>query len=295
MLADFGLSKALEDGPTGLTTSGGLKGTLRYYSPELIRDEDSKHSLPSDIWAWGCLVLEALTDRLPYAEKKSEHSIIRALMNNEPPSDIESLSLPVTDLKNLLGRCWTIQPSERPSAIDCFQIIESALPTPRLMEGIDRTTALHVAVTAKSGRSDADESGRSDADGEVFSDEWLADMRRVKLYELIGSRWTDRGTGLCEGLWDDEVEHAHIVVRSGTSDVELLRSEIGLNDVYQRQQETLIWWREPDGTDYSLSFQDVNGCAEIWDFIIEVQRHLRVMFKFDAAVVEFQARTSHRI
>ncbi|KAG8977696.1 Platinum sensitivity protein [Tulasnella sp. 425] len=208
MLADFGLSKALEDGPTGLTTSGGLKGTLRYYSPELIRDEDSKHSLPSDIWA---------------------------------------------------------------------------------------TTALHVAVTAKSGRSDADESGRSDADGEVFSDEWLADMRRVKLYELIGSRWTDRGTGLCEGLWDDEVEHAHIVVRSGTSDVELLRSEIGLNDVYQRQQETLIWWREPDGTDYSLSFQDVNGCAEIWDFIIEVQRHLRVMFKFDAAVVEFQARTSHRI
>lgn len=58
ILADFGLSKALEDGPTGLTTSDGLKGTLRCYSPELIRDQDSSHSLPSDIWAWGCLVLE---------------------------------------------------------------------------------------------------------------------------------------------------------------------------------------------------------------------------------------------
>ncbi|KIO16917.1 hypothetical protein M407DRAFT_230281 [Tulasnella calospora MUT 4182] len=39
--------------------------------------------------------------------------------------------------------------------------------------------------------------------------------------------------------------------------------------------ETLIVWTEPDGTDYALSFQDVDGCAEIWDFIIEVQRHFR--------------------
>jgi protein phosphatase-4 regulatory subunit 3 len=39
--------------------------------------------------------------------------------------------------------------------------------------------------------------------------------------------------------------------------------------------DTLIVWTEPDGTDYALSFQDVEGCAEIWDFIIEVQRHFR--------------------
>ncbi|KIO15995.1 hypothetical protein M407DRAFT_34375 [Tulasnella calospora MUT 4182] len=132
MLADFGLSKALEEGPTGLTTSDGLKGTLRCYSPELIRDQDSSQSLPSDIWAWGCLVLEALAETIPYAEKKSEHSIIRALMNGESPSDTEKLSFPVSDLKTLLARCWTIQPSERPSAVDCLRAIESALSTPRL-------------------------------------------------------------------------------------------------------------------------------------------------------------------
>ncbi len=39
--------------------------------------------------------------------------------------------------------------------------------------------------------------------------------------------------------------------------------------------ETLIVWTEPDGTDYALSFQDVEGCGEIVDFIIEVQRHFR--------------------
>ena len=42
-----------------------------------------------------------------------------------------------------------------------------------------------------------------------------------------------------------------------------------------RFTETLIVWTEPDGTDWALSFQDVEGCTEIWDFIIEVQRHFR--------------------
>ena len=27
--------------------------------------------------------------------------------------------------------------------------------------------------------------------------------------------------------------------------------------------------------DFALSFQDVEGCSEIWDFIVEVQRHFR--------------------
>lgn len=62
MLADFGLSKSLEDGPSGLTTSKGLKGTLRYYSPELLKEqEDVSYDLPSDIWAWGCLAVEVRT------------------------------------------------------------------------------------------------------------------------------------------------------------------------------------------------------------------------------------------
>lgn len=33
-------------------------------------------------------------------------------------------------------------------------------------------------------------------------------------------------------------------------------------------------WTEPDGVDYALSFQDPEGCAEVWHFIQEVQRHM---------------------
>ena len=38
--------------------------------------------------------------------------------------------------------------------------------------------------------------------------------------------------------------------------------------------ETLIVWTEPNGVDYALSFQDPEGCAEVWHFIEEVQRHM---------------------
>ncbi|KAG8912031.1 hypothetical protein FRC00_005379, partial [Tulasnella sp. 408] len=117
ILADFGLSKALEEGPTGLTTSDGLKGTLRYYSPELICDTEACQSLSSEV----------LAEKIPYAEKKSEHSIIAALMNNEPPIDLQTLALSSPDVRDLLASCWTIQPQERPSARRCLDAIAAEL------------------------------------------------------------------------------------------------------------------------------------------------------------------------
>jgi protein phosphatase-4 regulatory subunit 3 len=36
--------------------------------------------------------------------------------------------------------------------------------------------------------------------------------------------------------------------------------------------DTLIVWTEPDGTDYALSFQEVEGCSDVWDYIVDVQR-----------------------
>lgn len=71
----------------------------------------------------------------------------------------------------------------------------------------------------------------------------------------------------------------------------ILKTTIRSSDVYQRQQgrsihslvsfrpvftvlhcsDTLIVWTEPDGVDYALSFQDPEGCMELWNFILEVQ------------------------
>lgn len=54
-LCDFGLSKVLEDVPSGLTTTKTSNYTLRYAAPEV--NNGAPHSLASDVWAWGCLLL----------------------------------------------------------------------------------------------------------------------------------------------------------------------------------------------------------------------------------------------
>ncbi|KAF8969370.1 component of IIS longevity pathway SMK-1-domain-containing protein [Flammula alnicola] len=99
--------------------------------------------------------------------------------------------------------------------------------------------------------------------------------RHFSVYELIGSRWIDQGTAFCFGQFSEETNEALLIARSerNYNDI-ILSTAIRSNDVYQRQQDTLIVWTEPDGVDYALSFQDPDGCAEVWNFILEVQRHM---------------------
>lgn len=54
----------LEDEPSGLTTSGSPKWTTRYASPELLMEEEARHTLESDVWAWGCLLLHVSFQQL---------------------------------------------------------------------------------------------------------------------------------------------------------------------------------------------------------------------------------------
>uniref|UniRef100_A0A0W0FQ02 Uncharacterized protein n=1 Tax=Moniliophthora roreri TaxID=221103 RepID=A0A0W0FQ02_MONRR len=106
-----------------------------------------------------------------------------------------------------------------------------------------------------------------------------SETKRVKVYELIGSRWIDHGTAFCYGHFSNDAAdgscEALLTARS-ERDYEhvILTTTIRSTDVYQRQQDTLIVWTEPDGVDYALSFQDKEGCAEVWNFIVDVQRHM---------------------
>ncbi|ODQ70862.1 hypothetical protein LIPSTDRAFT_56782 [Lipomyces starkeyi NRRL Y-11557] len=97
--------------------------------------------------------------------------------------------------------------------------------------------------------------------------------RRVKVYELQHENWHDRGTGFCIG--DVVNEEAYILVKSEEEiDRLLLEAKIYKEVQYQKQQDTLIVWTDPDETDLALSFQEGEGCAAIWEFITEVQKHL---------------------
>lgn len=108
-----------------------------------------------------------------------------------------------------------------------------------------------------------------------------ANSKRVKVYELKNNDWYDRGTGFCSGIshaQPDDSPDAQIVVYS-EEDPEraLLETQITKDDCYQKQQETLIVWTEPNGTDMALSFQEAEGCAAIWDFVSEAQSRIAAL------------------
>ncbi|KAG8974104.1 hypothetical protein FRC05_007852 [Tulasnella sp. 425] len=140
LLADFGLSKALDAGPTGFTTGNDARCTVRYSSPELLLQGTAGQSLRDDIWSWGCLVLEALTDKMPFADIETEPQLIFAIVQGRSPCDVNHLSLHAPQLRDLLLKCWSSQPNQRPAAVGCLHVVDPSLP--KLDVDADSSTTL---------------------------------------------------------------------------------------------------------------------------------------------------------
>ena len=91
-------------------------------------------------------------------------------------------------------------------------------------------------------------------------------LNRTKVYLLNDDgQWDDRGTGHAEIQYMPAEDAAFIIVMSEeNAETSLLQTKIHMQDIYQRQQDTIISWNEPDtGVDYALSFQNPDGCTEL--------------------------------
>ena len=99
-----------------------LVGTPLYMSPEILRG-----SLPneqSDIWAFGCTVLEMATNEVPYAElfakKKSKPTIWRLLSmlssHGKAPAVPDRVTQNAPVFADFLSKCLDVVPSCRPTA-----------------------------------------------------------------------------------------------------------------------------------------------------------------------------------
>ncbi|KAG8738679.1 hypothetical protein FRC10_006596 [Ceratobasidium sp. 414] len=127
MLADFGLSRIVAEMSTGLTTSS-CRGSYRWMSPELFGGVDDQIQVlvttASDVWAFGCLCFEILTDTLPWANIKNDIAVIQNVgsWGQRPPMvPIDESSV----IGHILRHCWMYEPSDRPIMCD----IEIALRT----------------------------------------------------------------------------------------------------------------------------------------------------------------------
>jgi serine/threonine protein kinase len=85
LLADFGLSKALEDlTAVPFTQSTGANGCYRWMAPELHED-GGQMTLKSDTYSWGMTALELYSDKVPYSRIKMPGSVVMEVAMGRTP------------------------------------------------------------------------------------------------------------------------------------------------------------------------------------------------------------------
>jgi len=104
---------------------------------------------------------------------------------------------------------------------------------------------------------------------------------RVKMYHLNDDgQWSDKGTGFCSCSYVEQLSGFGICIESEENDRYFARFKVVEADVYQRQGDTIITWKEPtNGIDLALSFQEEEGCREIWNKISDLQGKVSVDFR----------------
>ncbi|KAJ1305882.1 hypothetical protein OPQ81_010603 [Rhizoctonia solani] len=143
-LCDFGHSRFAETGPSHTDTtdaSSTFQATTRYMSPELFTEPVARPSLPSDIWAFGCVALEILSKLRPYHIIFSEHRVPAAIIQGRTPSTRPEPPYAAGCLNDSLWAvvkaCWSIDHRSRPAASILLERIKSMIG-----QGIISTTAL---------------------------------------------------------------------------------------------------------------------------------------------------------
>eukprot|EP00249_Psilotum_nudum_P024110 c29096_g2_i3 orf=615-3137(+) len=101
-------------------------------------------------------------------------------------------------------------------------------------------------------------------------------LQRAKVYRLNDEgKWDDKGTGHVLVDYLERSDAVGLVVIDEEDNATLLVHRISADDIYRRQEDTIISWTDPEAaTDLALSFQEAMGCSYIWDQICNVQRNI---------------------
>ncbi|XP_048636035.1 serine/threonine-protein phosphatase 4 regulatory subunit 3 isoform X2 [Brassica napus] len=91
-------------------------------------------------------------------------------------------------------------------------------------------------------------------------------LQRVKVYHLNeDGKWDDRGTGHVSIDYGERSEELSLCVVDEEDNETLLVHPINTDDIYRKQEDTIISWRDPErSTELALSFQETAGCSYVW-------------------------------
>ncbi|WNM25690.1 Stk1 family PASTA domain-containing Ser/Thr kinase [Demequina capsici] len=111
-VADFGLSRAIEDSTAGATSAGVIMGTVAYLGPELVSHGTADAS--TDVYAVGILLFEMLTGRQPFVGG-SPIEVATQHVHGDMPSPSAFVPWLPAEIDALVQRMTARDPKDRPT------------------------------------------------------------------------------------------------------------------------------------------------------------------------------------
>jgi Serine/threonine protein kinase len=117
-LADFGCSTSIEKTLTSLNgdKKNPLIGSVPWMAPEVV--SETGYGRRSDIWSFGCTILEMATGKIPWSHYNFENPVallMKIALSDEIPQIPDNIS---DELKDFIKQCLQRDPTLRPHAKD---------------------------------------------------------------------------------------------------------------------------------------------------------------------------------
>ncbi|KIO26920.1 hypothetical protein M407DRAFT_23857, partial [Tulasnella calospora MUT 4182] len=110
------------DALTNTITLTGNEYTLRWAAPELLKDDEP--GLWSDLWSLGWIYYEVMTNSIPFQHVRKDSMVIKQVIQGDLPSVTDHIRMSlILQLCSITIKCWSINPSDRPTAKDCVKLI----------------------------------------------------------------------------------------------------------------------------------------------------------------------------
>ena len=146
---DFGLAKPVADGtPLDASTAtaveqSGLAGTVHYMAPEQFRGQPA--TTASDVFAFGVLLHQCITGRLPF-EGAASAEVMACILMKQPPACVSPLGSVPERLVDVVGRSLRKSPSDRWASFSELLLVLRTLQKAKRRPPARRPVARRLAV-----------------------------------------------------------------------------------------------------------------------------------------------------